>query len=86
MVPFERETLNKETMFNDIVTTALRTSEGINLGYVEKTLGSTYKKTLLDNAARHIKEGLLTSDGRHLKLTHDGIFISDMVMSDLMIV
>lgn len=86
MVPFERETLNKETMFNDIVTTALRTSEGIDLGYVEKTLGSTYKKTLLDNAARHIKEGLLTSDGRHLKLTHDGIFISDMVMSDLMIV
>ena len=86
MVPFERETLNKETMFNDIVTTALRTSEGINLGYVEKTLGSTYKKTLLDNAARHINEGLLTSDGRHPNLTQHGLFISDRVMSDVMIV
>ena len=85
-VPFERETLDKDTTFNDIVTTALRTCEGIDLVSIEDTLGKAYRDTLETNAAQHIKEGLLTSDGRHLKLTHEGIFISDMVMSDLMIV
>ena len=85
-VPFERETLDKDTTFNDIVTTALRTCEGIDIVSIEDTLGKAYRDTLETNAAQHIKEGLLTSDGRHLKLTHEGIFISDMVMSDLMIV
>lgn len=85
VIPFERETLNTDTTFNDIITTSLRTYEGIDLEYVENALGKEYKNTLLENAAQHVRNGLLTSDGKYLRLTRDGIFISDMIMSDLMI-
>ena len=85
VIPFERETLNTDTTFNDIITTSLRTCEGIDLEYVENALGKEYKNTLLENAAQHVRNGLLASDGKYLRLTRDGIFISDMIMSDLMI-
>lgn len=85
VIPFERETLNTDTTFNDIITTSLRTCEGIDLEYVENALGKEYKNTLLENAAQHVRDGLLASDGKYLRLTRDGIFISDMIMSDLMI-
>lgn len=85
-VPMEREVLDNKTMFNDIVTTAMRTCEGIDLGMVEAEFGDVFRKILIDNAQPHISGGLAEVMGNHLRLTHKGIFVSDMVMSDLMIV
>lgn len=86
IIPMERETLDSDTTFNDIITTALRTAEGISLSMTEARLGKRYKETLLACAEKHIGRGLLEISQGNLKLTEKGIFVSDMIMSDLMIV
>ena len=80
--PSEQETIDADTHYNDLVMTALRTCEGINL----QTLSPNYHKFLLNNAASYIEQELLAIENEHLKLTPQGIFISNTIMSDLMIV
>ena len=77
----ERETLTPETTFNDIITTAMRTREGVDMEYIERHLGKRYKDFLTANSARYISEGLIETDGSHVRLTHKGIYISDMINS-----
>lgn len=86
IIPMEREELDNDTTFNDIITTALRTSDGIDLNAMETRLGKRYRNTLVSAAGKHIEQGLLEIRHDRLRLTAEGIFISDMVMSDLMIV
>lgn len=86
IIPMEREELDNDTTFNDIITTALRTSDGIDLNAMETRLGKRYRNTLISAAGKHIEQGLLEIRHDRLRLTFEGIFISDMVMSDLMIV
>lgn len=86
IIPMEREELDNDTTFNDIITTALRTSDGIDLNAMETRLGKKYRNTLISAAGKHIEQGLLEIRHDRLRLTSEGIFISDMVMSDLMIV
>lgn len=85
-VPMEREELDKTTMFNDIVTTAMRTCEGIDLDMIFSDFGDVFHRQLLDNAQPHITSGLAEVKDGHLRLTRKGIFVSDMVMSDLVMV
>ena len=85
-VPMEREELDARTTFNDIITTALRTREGISLDALALRLGSAYLDALLNGASHYITDGLLAvTDGR-LHLTRRGIYVSDMVMADLVLV
>lgn len=86
IIPMEREELDNDTTFNDIITTALRTSDGIDLNAMETRLGKRYRNTLISAAGKHLDQGLLEIRHDRLRLTSEGIFISDMVMSDLMIV
>jgi len=77
--PFEYELLNDDTRYNDLITTALRTREGINLTTMEKK----YKDYLLENARLSLEQNLLRIDDNHIHLTRKGLFVSDDVMSDL---
>ena len=78
--PSEQETIGADTYYNDLVMTALRTCEGISL----KMLSSKYRKFLLNNASSYISQGKLVVENEHLKLTQQGINISNTIMSDLM--
>ena len=85
---FEEELLDDDTRYNDAVTVGLRTCEGINLD----TLPKKYRDYCMKNARRYLDDGLLelsvvgnlTSPTLHL--TRRGLFVSDMVMSDLMMI
>ena len=87
---YEKELLDDDTRYNDTITVALRTKEGINLSQLTKE----YHDYLIKNARRYIDDGLLelkdvgdsSSQTPHLRLTRRGLFVSDMVMSDLMMV
>lgn len=80
-LPSASETIDPDTHYDDTVMTALRTREGITFD----TLEPKYRDYLLGSARRYIDDGELElSDGR-LSLTRKGIYISDMIMSDLMI-
>ena len=79
---FEEELLDEDTRYNDTVTVALRTREGLNL----TRLSEPHRQYCLENAKRFIDDGLLKNDGDRLHLTRRGLFVSDMIMSELMMV
>lgn len=79
-VPFTFESIDADTHYNDIVTTELRTSEGIDLS----RLADKYVQYIVKQAARHVADKTVAINDGHLKLTREGLYISDMIMSDLM--
>ncbi len=76
---FESETLDNDTHYNDRITVALRTREGLDL----TTLSPKHRRYCLKEAQRYIDDGELRIDGNHLSLTRKGLFISDYIMSSL---
>jgi len=79
MVPMEKETLDEDTKYNDWITTALRTKEGLDLNL----LSEAHREYLLRAAEPHLREGNLVLTNSNIALSRAGIFISDSVMSDL---
>ena len=79
---FDAEAIEGNTRYNDLLTTALRTSEGLDLSL----LSEPQRDYCLCNARRFINDDLLTNNGEHLVLTRHGLFVSDMVISGLMLV
>lgn len=79
---FEREELDEDTHYNDTVTVALRTREGICLDNLSKR----HRLHFMECARKYIDSGLLQQQGNRVSLTRSGLFVSDMVMSDLMLV
>lgn len=79
-LPYEEEKIDSDTHYDDIVMTALRTREGICLD----RLDSSYRAFLLANAKAFVDSGLLALENGHLRLTREGINVSNRIMSDLM--
>ena len=82
----EHEILNKETRYNDLITTALRTIDGITLEDIKKEFGDSFYRTLMTEADKHIARQLMVIKDGHLALTRKGLYISDDIMSDFMLV
>ena len=79
-LPYEEEKIDSDTHYDDIVMTALRTREGICLD----RLDSSHRAFLLANAKAFVDSGLLALENVHLRLTREGINVSNRIMSDLM--
>ena len=79
-LPYEEEQIDEDTHYDDIVTTALRTREGIDLSLLDEE----HRRYLLKNAEDYIRRALLAIENNHLHLTREGINISNRIMSDLM--
>lgn len=79
VLPSESEVIDADTHYNDLITTTLRTREGLNLD----DLPQKYREYALVNARKSISEHLLEATDSHIRLTREGLFVSDMVMSEL---
>mgnify|MGYP000860649475 CR=1 FL=1 len=80
----ERETLTPTDRYNEFVFLSLRTAEGIDTDRLASLFGSDARDYCMANAHKYIDAKLLKITGNHLSLTHDGIFVSDGIMSSLM--
>ena len=76
----ERETLQEDTRYNDMVTTAMRTCEGLPLALLDER----QRQYLMRQAGPHLARGLVELADNHLRLTRQGLFVSDAIMSDFM--
>ncbi len=85
-LPSEREILDVATRYNDLVTTALRTKEGIDLSHLRRDYGETYYQYILRAANPHLSLGLMAITDEHLAFTRKGLFVSDDIMSDFIFV
>ena len=81
---FELEDLDLYTRYNDFVITSIRTCWGMPLAQLRTTYGETLYNYCLRMAKPHIEQGVLEIKEDRLKLTPQGIFISDGIMSDLL--
>ena len=77
------ELIDEKTRYNDLITTALRTREGISLQQLAHDFKPLYTDYLLRCAQQSIEQGLLVNELGNLHLTRKGLFVSDNVMSDL---
>ena len=78
----EQELIDGDTHYNDRITVALRTRDGLNLSL----LTERQRSYCLKEAQRFLDDGLLQLHGAHLSLTRNGLFVSDYIMSELIMV
>lgn len=87
----EKEELTLDELYNEFVFTGLRTHEGISLSLLRARFGEQYYDYCMKNAQRHIDNSTLAVEPNDdnetmLHLTEEGVFISNDIMSDLMLV
>lgn len=81
---YETEELDVYTRYNDFVITTLRTCWGMPLAYLKEEFGEKLYNYCLRMAQTYLDQGKLACTDNVLKLTEEGIFISDGIMSDLL--
>ena len=81
---YEIEELDIYTRYNDFVITTIRTHWGMSLSQLRSTYGEELYRYCLRMAKPHLAQGVLEMKEDTLKLTKEGIFISDGIMSDLL--
>ena len=81
-LPSEHEIIDETTRYNDLVTAALRTREGIFL----PSLAPKFRDYLIENARKSLENHLLIVENDQIHLTRSGLFVSDDVLSDLIFV
>jgi oxygen-independent coproporphyrinogen III oxidase len=83
---FEEEKLSNKDHYNEYILTRIRTKWGVSLSDVSKNFGSTIYNSLLQQVEKYKNSGLvLEADGK-LLLSKEGLFVSDEIMGDLMII
>jgi len=81
-LPSEQEEIDGDTHYNDRITVALRTSDGLDL----TTLADRHRHYCMKEAQRFLDDGLLQLCDNRLSLTRKGLFVSDYIMSSLIMV
>jgi oxygen-independent coproporphyrinogen-3 oxidase len=79
---FDAEIIEGDTRYNDRLTVALRTREGLDLS----KLSEKRRDYAIKNARRFVDDGLVKINGSYMMLTRKGLFVSDMIMSELIYV
>jgi len=82
-VPFEREELDRLTVFNEYVMTALRTMWGIDLAHVETFYDKELHDYLVNMSGKYIRYGMMKREKNTLVLTDQGKMISDNIIAEL---
>ena len=82
----ETEILDKVTRYNEYIMTSLRTMWGISLTYTEEAFGTELRQYCTKMAAPYLQSHKLEMQADRLRLTREGIFVSDGIISDLMFI
>lgn len=83
--PFtEKEVLTEQDAFNDFVMVKLRTKEGINLTETESRFGKMMKDWLFRQSNTYLRSRHLMLEEDILRLSLEGIEISNRIIADLM--
>jgi oxygen-independent coproporphyrinogen-3 oxidase len=81
---FEKEILSATDKYNEMILISLRTIKGISMELMEKRFGTAAKNKLLEQSDHFIKSGIMIFDNNQLRLSPEGLFLSDSVITDLM--
>lgn len=76
---YESEQLSPINVYNELVLTRIRTSEGLDLLKVPES----FRPRLIQSAEKHLQDGHLVQEGNYYRLTRKGKFVADRVTVDL---
>ena len=81
----EVELLTDEELQHEHILTRLRTQWGISLPIYTQLFGKSSTQSLLARATPHLQTNKLHIEEEHLRLTTQGIFVSDGIFADLFV-
>ena len=84
ILPSTPEHLTLYERYNDMVMLSLRIREGLDLSSVRSRFGESLLNYCLSASRSYVESGLLVVESGRMRLTRSGLYVSDMVMSDLM--
>ncbi len=79
-----QEILTDDERYNDFVLTRLRTMAGIDTQELYQLFGTPYHTYFMRQVQRFLRHKTLEQEGSVIRLTRQGIFISDAIMADCM--
>ncbi len=82
---FEIEILDTRSKYNDYVLTSLRTMWGADINYIRNSFGRHYAEFILDKSRAFPEANIMLHDNNILRLTTRGRFISNYIISELII-
>lgn len=82
--PFRQEILTDNDRRNEMIFTSLRTRKGLDLDLFEREFGKSVAAELQELCQPFLRQHLLIRQGQCLKISLAGLFLSDLIMSDLM--
>lgn len=82
----EEEILTENDKYNDYIITGIRTKWGISLDFIRKNFGEKKAGNLMKNIRKYTETGKIIQHQHTFKLSREGIFVSDNIMADLMII
>ena len=80
---YESEQLSDAQLLEEYVMTRMRTDEGISFAFISRLYGISVVNKLRKQALPYVEQGRLMMQQDCLKLTKDGIMVSDYIISDL---
>ena len=83
---FEKEILTLPDKYNDFVMVSMRTIEGIDLESLKNNFGEKLHDFCLQSAEKYIQDSKIVRKFNFLRLTSEGIHISDKIIADMMYV
>ncbi|MDP4185338.1 MAG: radical SAM family heme chaperone HemW [Bacteroidota bacterium] len=83
---YEREELSLNDRYNDYIITTLRTIWGSSLSYIHQEFGESYLKHAESVVNRFKDSGHLIVENEMITLSREGLFVSDDLMTEFMIV
>lgn len=83
---FEEEQLSEKDKFNEYILTRIRTKWGISIQEIEKRFGLKYAGQVDKEAAKYLLSGKMKENNGIYTITRKGLFVSDDLMTDFMII
>ena len=83
---FQSELLDNKTRYNEYVMTTLRTQRGASADEIDAQFGKELQQYFLTNITPYLTAGKLQRVNDRVRLTREGLFVSDGIISDLMFV
>ena len=83
---FEKEILTENDKYNEYILTRIRTIWGVSTEFIQRNFGENKVAHFKKNITKYITTNLVIQNNDIFTLTKEGLFVSDKIMADLMVV
>jgi oxygen-independent coproporphyrinogen III oxidase len=83
---FEEEHLSESEIFNEYILTRIRTKWGISITEIRNRFGLQTAESVNKTAEKFVVSGKMSKNDNRYNFTREGLFVSDNLMTDFMII